>query len=379
MNRPPTHRHARGIPLAPRLWPILLVAVGLLALEPALGALGRGSPTASLQLALVVPGALVTVWHLCWLTLAGLTRWSVLPARLSATLRSQVLSHGTPLARRMLAAGAGGLAAGALILPAAHADEGETLWPRLGSTAEESHLWPTGPALVATAPVPSGPASSESIDPASNGPVPVDSVPVDSAPAGPVTVDSAPSIPDSATSTAAAESGLDPAPTPPSIDSPRVDLDPAPPAVSTPTTVRADPSPPTRTPSHRSGPPRRVGRPYQGPAQTGPSSYRPSLSANSARPLETATSGSRAQSGTGVTPAPNPTESTIRVQVGDSLWSIAAGQLPSDATNAQIDARWRELYLKNRDMVGPNPNVIQPGQVLAVPPLKDAERNSNGA
>lgn len=65
------------------------------------------------------------------------------------------------------------------------------------------------------------------------------------------------------------------------------------------------------------------------------------------------------------TPAP-PTP-TIRVQPGDSLWTITAALLPAAATEADIAAAWPTLYAANHDAIGPDPGLIHPGDVLTVP------------
>lgn len=52
---------------------------------------------------------------------------------------------------------------------------------------------------------------------------------------------------------------------------------------------------------------------------------------------------------------------------GDSLWSISANQLPAEASNAQIDAAWRELYHENREIIGADPNFLLPGTNLKLP------------
>ncbi|HEY7439845.1 MAG TPA: hypothetical protein VIC35_10670 [Acidimicrobiia bacterium] len=59
------------------------------------------------------------------------------------------------------------------------------------------------------------------------------------------------------------------------------------------------------------------------------------------------------------------------VQRGECLWSIAARQLGPRATNRMIDAAWRRIYAANSTAVGPDPNLIRPGLVLALPPLDD--------
>jgi len=53
---------------------------------------------------------------------------------------------------------------------------------------------------------------------------------------------------------------------------------------------------------------------------------------------------------------------------GDSLWEIAARQLGPAATDAQIAAEWPRWWAANRDVIGPDPNVILPGQRLRPPP-----------
>ncbi len=68
--------------------------------------------------------------------------------------------------------------------------------------------------------------------------------------------------------------------------------------------------------------------------------------------------------------------SGVVVRPGDSLWSIAAAQLPGDATAARIDAAWRAWYRANRDIIGPNPNLVIPGQVLYAPDGGTADATS---
>ncbi len=59
----------------------------------------------------------------------------------------------------------------------------------------------------------------------------------------------------------------------------------------------------------------------------------------------------------------------VTVRAGDSLWAIAARQLPASATDAQIDAQWRSWYRLNHDVVGDDPDLILPGQQLIAPPM----------
>ena len=53
-------------------------------------------------------------------------------------------------------------------------------------------------------------------------------------------------------------------------------------------------------------------------------------------------------------------ERTYTVRPGDSLSKIAKS-LMGDAK------KWRVLYEANKDVVGSNPDLIQPGQVLKIP------------
>jgi nucleoid-associated protein YgaU len=53
-------------------------------------------------------------------------------------------------------------------------------------------------------------------------------------------------------------------------------------------------------------------------------------------------------------------EKTYTVRPGDSLSKIAKS-LMGDAK------KWRQLYEANKDVVGNNPDLIKPGQVLKIP------------
>jgi len=58
---------------------------------------------------------------------------------------------------------------------------------------------------------------------------------------------------------------------------------------------------------------------------------------------------------------------TIVVVRGDTLWGIAARHLAPGATNAQIATAWPRWYAANVAVIGPDPNLLLPGQELAVP------------
>jgi len=57
----------------------------------------------------------------------------------------------------------------------------------------------------------------------------------------------------------------------------------------------------------------------------------------------------------------------VTVRGGDSLWSIAKAAMPASATDADIDTAWRAWYAANQAVIGGDPNVIQPGQLLSPP------------
>ncbi len=54
------------------------------------------------------------------------------------------------------------------------------------------------------------------------------------------------------------------------------------------------------------------------------------------------------------------------VVAGDNLWEIASGTLKT-SDPARIARYWVRIYGRNRDVIGPNPNLVRPGQVLDLP------------
>ncbi|KAD4060513.1 LysM peptidoglycan-binding domain-containing protein [Arthrobacter yangruifuii] len=69
-----------------------------------------------------------------------------------------------------------------------------------------------------------------------------------------------------------------------------------------------------------------------------------------------------------LTGTPRRDEREVVVAAGDTLWSLAAAQLGPQATDAETAAHWPRWYELNREVIGPDPGLIHPGQVLAVPP-----------
>jgi hypothetical protein len=56
------------------------------------------------------------------------------------------------------------------------------------------------------------------------------------------------------------------------------------------------------------------------------------------------------------------------VQPGDTLWQLAANRLRTSASPRDVAALVEDLHRHNRKVIGPDPDVIRPGQRLAVPP-----------
>lgn len=65
--------------------------------------------------------------------------------------------------------------------------------------------------------------------------------------------------------------------------------------------------------------------------------------------------------------APTPTDSAVVVHRGDSLWRIAARHLGPGATDVEIAAAWPRWYAANRSVIGPDPDLLLPGQRLSPP------------
>jgi resuscitation-promoting factor RpfA len=58
---------------------------------------------------------------------------------------------------------------------------------------------------------------------------------------------------------------------------------------------------------------------------------------------------------------------SVTVRDGDSLWQIATRSEPATSTPAAIAAAWPRWYAANRVVIGADPDVIHPGQVLRAP------------
>lgn len=58
----------------------------------------------------------------------------------------------------------------------------------------------------------------------------------------------------------------------------------------------------------------------------------------------------------------------VTVRTGDSLWSLTAAALGPYASEVDIARAWPRLYQANREVIGDDPHLLHPGQVLRLPP-----------
>jgi len=79
---------------------------------------------------------------------------------------------------------------------------------------------------------------------------------------------------------------------------------------------------------------------------------------NTTQKTTTATTNERAASAEAA--AASPQKTTYTVQAGDTLWEIAKRFLGNGS-------RYPEIYEANKAIIGPDPNLIHPGQVLTIP------------
>ncbi len=72
----------------------------------------------------------------------------------------------------------------------------------------------------------------------------------------------------------------------------------------------------------------------------------------------------------GRAPARTPPVAAVVVRPGDTLWDLAAATLPASPGVSRIDRTWRAWYAANRRTIGPDPDLLLPGQRL-IPPRED--------
>ena len=57
----------------------------------------------------------------------------------------------------------------------------------------------------------------------------------------------------------------------------------------------------------------------------------------------------------------------IEVRAGDCLWNLARSHLPSGASPARVASLADATYRRNRGVIGDDPDLVRPGQRLALP------------
>lgn len=65
--------------------------------------------------------------------------------------------------------------------------------------------------------------------------------------------------------------------------------------------------------------------------------------------------------------APDDGLRTVVVRPGDSLWSIARRDLGPAASDHAVASCWHAIYAANRSRIGPDPDLVRPGQRLHLP------------
>ncbi len=66
-------------------------------------------------------------------------------------------------------------------------------------------------------------------------------------------------------------------------------------------------------------------------------------------------------------PATDRSSHTVVVRSGDTLWSIAERSLPAGRTDADVARAWPRWFEANRAVIGPDPSLLHPGEVLGPP------------
>jgi resuscitation-promoting factor RpfA len=76
------------------------------------------------------------------------------------------------------------------------------------------------------------------------------------------------------------------------------------------------------------------------------------------------------------TPAAPP-GATVRVRPGDCLWLLAARHLRPNASDAEVAAYWPSWYATNHRVIGTDPALVRPGELLRVPDPPHHRRNGS--
>lgn len=80
-----------------------------------------------------------------------------------------------------------------------------------------------------------------------------------------------------------------------------------------------------------------------------------------------------------VTSGSVPHASDVVVRRGDTLWDLARRHLGPGASDAEVAAAWPHWYAANRHVIGPDPDLLLPGQVLRAPESSRSADHATGA
>lgn len=125
----------------------------------------------------------------------------------------------------------------------------------------------------------------------------------------------------------------------------------------------APPSTPTAAPT-------RAPSPARLPAQEGATAPPPAPGWTPSRPVQRPQPASSLVTGR---IGPHPAPEVVVVHRGDTLWDIVRRHLGPDATDAEVADAWPAWHHTNRTVIGEDPDLILPGQVLRPPPRPAAD------
>jgi nucleoid-associated protein YgaU len=69
----------------------------------------------------------------------------------------------------------------------------------------------------------------------------------------------------------------------------------------------------------------------------------------------------------------------VVVHRGDTLWDIARRDLGTDATDAEVAHAWPAWHEANLAVIGDDPDLLLPGQILRRPPSPSLAARLSGA
>jgi hypothetical protein len=317
-------------------------------------------PGASAQAAILATAGLVVWVLLIWTLAVGAAAMAGRLPGVPGLIGRSVLRRIAPAAAGRLVAAAVGvslLAGTSACAPAIASIGSGSSAAAVGLQSPGTTSVPVGDGSGVVDPAPSAGSTIAAASPApSEGtPTPIPAVPSTDGVIGSIVID----WPDAAGS-------MDAAPSTPNAAAESGGQTPSSPAASASATANtdattADPDSAPPTPTATTDPSAQA--PEPAPGSETPSSPAPALTDAPESPQPDHTSATTPQTD-------DDHRDAVEVRGGDSLWSIAAHRLPPDSADSDIDSAWRAWYLANQQVIGDNPDLIQPGQLLLPPNQK---------